>query len=102
MSSPLYETDKEIADRLASKDLQDLTNDDITNASRLLLRYSGVPSSEALRNSIIMALHKWNKTSDDLHAKSRSIWQSGWRPGQEAWINEEVGSGADVIAGSGQ
>ena len=100
MPSPLYETDKEIADRLASKELDDLTNDDITNASRLLIRYSGVPNSEALRNSIIMALHKWDKTSDDLHEKSKSIWQSGWRPGQLE--EEEIGSGADVTAGCGQ
>jgi len=100
MPSPLYETDKEIADRLASKELDDLTNDDITNASRLLIRYSGVPNSEALRNSIIMALHKWDKTSDDLHEKSKSIWQSGWRPGRLE--EEEIGSGADVTAGCGQ
>tara|TARA_B100000965_G_scaffold124650_1_gene103175 strand:+ start:240 stop:542 length:303 start_codon:yes stop_codon:yes gene_type:complete len=100
MPSPLYETDKEIADRLASKELDDLTNDDITNASRLLIRYSGVPNSEALRNSIIMALHKWDKTSDDLHEKSKSIWQSGWRPGRLE--EEEIGSGADVSAGCGQ
>jgi len=100
MPSPLYETDKEIADRLASKEIDDLTNDDITNASRLLIRYSGVPNSEALRNSIIMALHKWDKTSDDLHEKSKSIWQSGWRPGRLE--EEEIGSGADVSAGCGQ
>ena len=100
MPSPLYETDKEIADRLASKELDDLTNDDITNASRLLIRYSGVPNSEDLRNSIIMALHKWDKTSDDLHEKSKSIWQSGWRPGRLE--EEEIGSGADVTAGCGQ
>ena len=71
MPSPLYETDKEIADRLASKDLENLTNDDITNASRILIRYSGVPNSEDIRDSIIMALHKWDKTPDQLNEKSK-------------------------------
>lgn len=100
MPSPLYETDKEIADRLASKDLENLTNDDITNASRILIRYSGVPNSEDIRDSIIMALHKWDKTPDQLNEKSKSIWQSGWRPGR---LEEgEIGSGADVTAGCGQ
>tara|TARA_B100001250_G_scaffold160384_1_gene137796 strand:+ start:4382 stop:4684 length:303 start_codon:yes stop_codon:yes gene_type:complete len=100
MTHPLYNTDREIVNRLISRPLEELTNEDITNAARLLIRYDGIPSCENLRGDIILALHKWNKTPNQLHIKSREIWQSGWRPGNVD--QEEVGSGADVNAACGQ
>ena len=48
---------------------------------------------------IIAYLHENNKTPEQLHIKSREIWQSGWRP--SSLDSDEVGSGADVEAGAG-
>ncbi len=100
MTHPMYNTDRDIVSRLASKPLEELTNEDIVNAARLLIRYDGLSDGEDLRGDIILALHNWNKTPNQLHIKAREIWQSGWRPGQ--LDDDEVGSGADVTAGCGQ
>ena len=100
MTHPMLNSDRDIVSRLASKPLEELTNEDIVNAARLLIRYDGIPSCENLRGDIILALHNWNKTPNQLHIKAREIWQSGWRPGQ--LNDDEVGSGADVTAGCGQ
>jgi len=100
MTHPMLNTDRDIVDRLISKPLEQLTNEDIVNAARLLIRYDGLSDGEDLRGDIILALHNWNKTPNQLHIKAREIWQSGWRPGQ--LDDDEVGSGADVTAGCGQ
>lgn len=100
MAHPMIGTDRDVVHRIISKSLDELTNEDIVNVSRLLIRYSGLSDSEDLRSDILMALHQWNKTPDQLQAKAKQIWQSGWRPGQ--LVEDEVGSGADVTAGCGQ
>ena len=100
MAHPMIGTDRDVVHRIISKSLDELTNEDIVNVSRLLIRYSGLSDSEDLRRDILMALHQWNKTPDQLQAKAKQIWQSGWRPGQ--LVEDEVGSGADVTAGCGQ
>ena len=93
----MYDTDRAIVGRLSSKPLEELTNADIVNAARLLIRYNGVSDGKDIRGDIVLALHKWNKTPNQLHIKSREIWQSGWRP--DNVDQEEIGSGADVNAG---
>lgn len=100
MTHPMYNTDRAIVDRLSSKPLDELSNADIVNAARLLIRYNGLSDGKDIRGDIVLALHKWNKTPNQLHIKSREIWQSGWRPGNVD--QEEIGSGADVNAACGQ
>lgn len=100
MTHPMYNTDRAIVDRLSSKPLDELSDADIVNAARLLIRYNGISDGKDIRGDIVLALHKWNKTPNQLHIKAREIWQGGWRPSQ--LLDEEVGSGADVTSGCGQ
>lgn len=99
MTHPMYNTDRAIVDRLSSKPLDELSNADIVNAARLLIRYNGLSDGEDIRGDIVLALHKWNKTPNQLHVKAREIWQGGWRPSD--LLDDEVGSGADVNAACG-
>ena len=99
MTHPMYNTDRAIVDRLSSKPLDELSNADIVNAARLLIRYNGLSDGEDIRGDIVLALHKWNKTPNQLHDKAREIWQVGWRPSD--LLEDEVGSGADVNAACG-
>lgn len=88
--------DRPLVEGIVSKKLKDLSKDNIVDLARLLNRYN--PTNDNLKDIIIAYLHENNKTPEQLHIKSREIWQSGWRPGQ--LDNDEIGSGADVDAGS--
>ncbi len=88
--------DRPLIEGIVSKNLKDLSKENIVDLARLLNRYN--PTNDNLKDIIIAYLHENNKTPEQLHIKSREIWQSGWRPGQ--LDNDEIGSGADVDAGS--
>ena len=88
--------DRPLVEGIVSKKLKDLSKENIVDLARLLNRYN--PTNDNLKDIIIAYLHENNKTPEQLHIKSREIWQSGWRPGQ--LDNDEIGSGADVDAGS--
>lgn len=90
---PLYKGDRAICNRLLLVEW-DPSNADITDAARLLNRYDGFPGCRDIRADLITAAKKWGFSSrDELNARSRAIWASGYRPGLDA---SEVGSGADV------
>ena len=38
----------------------------------------------------------WKLSRDELNAKTRAIWASGWKPGRDPMNDDSVGSGADV------
>ena len=95
-SHPMHLYDRPLIEEIVSKSLKELTKQNIVDLARLLNRYNS--TNDHLKDIIIAYLHENNKTPDQLHIKSREIWQSGWRPG---YLEEaEVGSGADVEFGS--
>ena len=95
-SHPMHLYDRPLIEEIVSKSLKDLTKQNIVDLARLLNRYN--PTTDNLKDIIIAYLHENNKTPEQLHIKSREIWQSGWRP---SYLEEaEVGSGADVEFGS--
>jgi|TARA_R100001443_G_scaffold16704_2_gene27066 hypothetical protein len=95
---PMHSLDRPIVDSIRTKQLKDLTNQDIADLARLLIRYSSYPGKDNLKQLIISYLHENGKTPEQLQVKAREIWQSGWRPGQVE--TSEVGSGADVEYGA--
>jgi hypothetical protein len=93
---PMHLYDRPLIEGIVSKKLKELSKENIVDLARLLNRYN--PTNDNLKDIIIAYLHENNKTPEQLHIKSREIWQSGWRPG--SLDNDEIGSGADVDAGS--
>ena len=94
----MYSLDRPTVDAITSKSLKELTKQDIVDLARLHTRYSGYPGGDNIKDIIVKYLDDHGKTFNDLQIKSREIWQSGWRPNQLG--ADEVGSGADVEAGS--
>ena len=95
-SHPMHLYDRPLIEEIVSKSLKELTKQNIVDLARLLSRYSA--ANDPLKDIIIAYLHENNKTPEQLHIKSREIWQSGWLP---SYVEEaEVGSGADVEFGS--
>ena len=92
---PMYETDRPIVDRLLAA--AQPSDADITDCARLLMRYLGFPGAKDIQRDLARSLSNWRMDTDQLYARSRRIWASGWRPSIEQ--DSEVGSGADVNAG---
>jgi len=88
--SALYRTDRDIIVRLLH--LSDPTPGDYTDAARLFHRYRDTTHQDLVAD-INRAASKWDMSMDQLNAKAKTIWQSGWRPGN--FIQVSVGSGAD-------
>ena len=93
---PMHLYDRPTIEGIVQKKLKDLSKQDIVDLARLLNRYNA--TNDNLKDIIIAYLHENNKTPEQLHIKSREIWQSGWRP--TSLDSDEVGSGADVEAGA--
>lgn len=93
---PLYEQDRRVVDRLIASPAP--VDDDLVDAARLLTRYRDFPGADDIKADIYAAMGRWDLTLSDLHAATRRIWASGWRPRFDD--RAEVGSGADVAAGS--
>ena len=96
-SHPMHLYDRPLIEEIVSKSLKELSKQNIVDLARLLNRYNA--TNDSLKDIIIAYLHENNKTPEQLHIKSREIWQSGWRP--TSLDSDEVGSGADVEAGAG-
>ena len=96
---PMYGIDRDTLNTILQKDFKQLTKQDITDLSRLIIRYQSSSLDDEIVGDITAFLDRIGKTRTQLHEKSRSIWQSGFRPNQFA--DGEVGSGADVEAGCG-
>jgi hypothetical protein len=92
---PMHGQDRLIVDRLLAASTP--TDADITDCARLLMRYLGYPGAKDIQQDLARSLGNWRLDTDQLYAKARRIWSSGWRPTVHA--DQEVGSGADVNAG---
>ena len=88
--SALYRWDREIIHRLLHAQAPGTT--EIPDAARLLCRYRDTTHLD-LVTDIGRAITKWGLSIEEVNAKAKAIWQSGYRPGE--FSNVSVGSGAD-------
>jgi hypothetical protein len=95
-SHPLYSQDRSTVDRLLAA--QTPVDDDLVDAARLLSRYDGFPGSFDLQNDLERAIRLWGLNRETLQAKTRALWQSGYKPGAGDPKAEPVGSGFDASA----
>ena len=91
-SHPLYVIDRDVVDRLLAAEVP--ADDHLVDAARLLMRYEGFPGAHDLSADLAKALRLWGLTRQDLHARTRSIWEGGYRPAPVA--AEAVGSSFDT------
>ncbi len=89
---PLHTVDRDHIDRLLAKDLPEEA--DLVELARLFIRYEDFPGASDLKEDMDKVLKAWGQTRDSLNAKTREIWQSGFRPGVTR--NNAVGSGFDT------
>jgi len=92
----LIERDREILVRVQAAMLPG--PEDLATAARLRLRYDGNPSCGDIVSAIDATLQRWGLTVEEVNARVKELWDSGWRPG--IGIDAAVGSGADVSSGS--
>lgn len=86
------EGDVAIAKRLVG--VVEPTTEDLVDCARLLLRYdSSRHETNEIRTRLLRAVQFWGITVDELNARCRAIWQSGYRP-PGAEVNPN-GSGFD-------
>lgn len=92
---PLYAQDRALVDQLLAAPTP--ADEHLAHAARLLLRYQGFPGAFDVQRDLQTCLARWGLERDSLHARTRALWASGWRP---PLPTEEpaVGSGADVSA----
>ena len=88
---PQYGADRLVVDRLMQSVRP--SEDDLAQAGRLFVRYSGFPGAFDLKQDLSDVLVTWRMTREQLNSACFKIWNSGYRPGSFA---EEitVGSGA--------
>jgi hypothetical protein len=91
-SHPLHDGDRDRVDALLAcgqpGDAQ------LVDAARLLMRYQGFPGARDLQEDLAKVLRLWGLDREDLHARTRAIWTSGFRPAPAA--ADAVGSGFDT------
>jgi hypothetical protein len=72
---------------------------DLIDAARLLTRYRGFPGAFDLQDDLQRAIRLWGLTEQDLQARTRALWQGGYRVGATGSTTAEpVGSGFDASA----
>tara|TARA_Y100001968_G_C19451634_1_gene769084 strand:- start:4497 stop:4805 length:309 start_codon:yes stop_codon:yes gene_type:complete len=91
-SHPLYLVDRNHLNRLLAKVTP--TDEDLIDLARLIIRYDGFPGADDLQSDMNKILKLWKLTNETLNAKTRQIWESGYRPGNN--IDETIGSGFDT------
>ena len=89
---PLYMSDRSTVDRLLAKSSPD--SEDLIDLARLFIRYEGFEGAFDIKSDLLKSLKAWDLTKDDLNAKTRLIWEKGYRPG--SGIDDSVGSGFDT------
>ena len=89
---PLYEADREVADRLLAAESP--TDADLVDAARLLMRYEGFPGADDIKDDLAKAVRLWGLDRDGLHERTRAIWAAGFRPTRG--IEDAVGSSFDT------
>ena len=92
---PLYASDRDRIDALLGH-RGEPNEDQLTTAAMLLNRYDGFPGANDLQEDLTKVVMGWGLDREQLNAKTRAIWSSGWLPGS-ASSSEDVGSGADVV-----
>lgn len=73
----------------------------LVDAARLLLRYTADGFGAGVQATLLQALQRWGLSREELHARTRALWSSGWRPPLDPRLQLDgvaVGSGADVGA----
>lgn len=95
-SHPLYRQDRATVDRLLAA--QAPADTDLVDAARLLSRYEGFPGAFDLQNDLERAIRLWGLNRETLQAKTRALWQGGYKPGASDPRTEPVGSGFDASA----
>ena len=68
----------------------------LIDAARLITRYRNSTLSADLWHKLQQALERWALNEEQLTARTRAIWASGWRPSMDHADAIDVGSGADV------
>lgn len=91
-SHPLYATDRDVVDRLLAAEVP--ADDHLVDAARLLMRYDGFPGAHDLSADLAKTLRLWGLSREELHSRTRAIWEAGFRPAPAA--NEAVGSSFDT------
>jgi hypothetical protein len=91
-SHPLYATDRNVVDRLLAAEVP--ADDHLVDAARLLMRYEGFPGAHDLSADLAKTLRLWGLSREELHRRTRAIWEAGFRPAPAA--SEAVGSSFDT------
>ncbi len=92
-SHPLHASDRDTVDRLLAADPP--ADADLVDAARLLMRYQGFPGAHDIQDDLARLLRLWGLEREELHRRTRAVWQAGYRPGP-AGSAEAVGSGFDT------
>ncbi|MEY4351911.1 MAG: hypothetical protein RLZZ609_152 [Cyanobacteriota bacterium] len=98
-SHPLYSQDRQTVDRLLAAETP--SDGDLVDAARLLSRYEGFPGAFDLQSDLERAIRLWGLNRESLQARTRALWQGGYRPGAGASGAEPVGSGFDASSETG-
>ena len=91
---PLYAIDRDQIDAVLGHDGVPGPQQ-LTTIAALFSRYADFPGADDIRDDLQKCLSLWGMSREELNIKTREIWRSGWRPGQDP-VAEGVGSGADV------
>ena len=91
-SHPLHDGDRDRVDALLA--CEEPGDAQLVDAARLLMRYQGFPGARDLQDDLAKVLRLWGLDRDALHARTRAIWASGFRPAPAA--ADAVGSGFDT------
>ena len=95
-SHPLYATDRDVVDRLLAAEQP--ADAHLVDAARLLMRYENFPGAHDLSADLAKALRLWGLSRQQLHSRTRAIWEAGFRPAATATpaASGAVGSGFDT------
>jgi hypothetical protein len=91
-SHPLYATDRDLVDRLLAAEQP--VDEHLVDAARLLMRYEGFPGAHDIKDDLAKTLRLWGLSRQELHGRTKAIWQAGYRPAPAG--AEAVGSGFDT------
>ncbi len=79
---PLYAIDRDQIDAVLG-DEGEPGPQQLTTIAALFSRYADFPGAEDIRDDLQKCLTLWGLSRDELNLKTREIWESGWRPGQD-------------------
>ncbi len=89
---PLYMVDRDNVNRLLAT--KNPVEKDFIDIARLLMRYEGFPGANDIQEDMLKTLKLWGLSKEELNSRTKSIWNKGYRPGNDS--KEIVGSGFDT------